>query len=112
MVAIDGAQDLESTLQEIEGGADPADLFAARSCAGEDVVLFFGPPGERREAREARELRAKQVCSRCPRHVRCLTEALEGNEHGIWGGTTEEERAELRGLAVEGAISGRSEAVA
>lgn len=43
------------------------------------------------------EQRAKATCSRCPVMDKCRTWALEnGEEFGIWGGTTPAERAALR----------------
>lgn len=43
------------------------------------------------------EQRAKAACSRCPVRDMCRTWALEnGEEFGIWGGTTPAERAALR----------------
>ncbi|ASO21060.1 WhiB family redox-sensing transcriptional regulator [Actinoalloteichus hoggarensis] len=40
---------------------------------------------------------AKQICGRCPITEQCLTWALTtGEDHGIWGGTTSEERRALR----------------
>jgi len=41
--------------------------------------------------------RAKQVCGECPVNVECLEYALETNQDsGIWGGTSEEERRNIR----------------
>lgn len=39
---------------------------------------------------------AKSICSRCPVMEQCLETALEnGEEFGVWGNTTERERAEM-----------------
>ena len=41
--------------------------------------------------------RAKQVCNECTVQVSCLEFALETNQDsGIWGGTSEEERRDIR----------------
>lgn len=41
---------------------------------------------------------ARALCQRCPVRRQCLTWALDnGEQHGIWGGATPEERA-LRGV--------------
>lgn len=41
--------------------------------------------------------RAKRICASCPVRGDCLTHALVNNEqHGIWGGLDEDERADLR----------------
>ena len=40
---------------------------------------------------------AKQVCAGCPVRMPCLQRALDsGQETGVWGGTSEEERRALR----------------
>jgi len=38
----------------------------AAACRGKEVVLFFGPDGERQPEREIRERKAKAVCAACP----------------------------------------------
>jgi WhiB family redox-sensing transcriptional regulator len=41
--------------------------------------------------------RAKDVCCECPVKVDCLDFAMETNQDtGIWGGTSEEERRQMR----------------
>jgi WhiB family redox-sensing transcriptional regulator len=45
---------------------------------------------------------AKQICRRCVVQTPCLVYALQNRErYGVWGGTTEKERAEMfrRGIA-------------
>ena len=67
------------------------------ACNGMDLVLFFGPPGERPVERAARERNAKAVCARCPVRRECGDEAVGRPEnHGIWGGLNEDERARER----------------
>jgi len=62
-----------------------------------DLVLFFGPEGERQQQRERRERAAKAVYARCPARVECLEYALEHDERfGIWGGLSERERRKLK----------------
>lgn len=69
--------------------ADTADWRDRAACRDEDTELFF-PLGT---ASEAAIAMAKAVCRRCPVRDECLTWALEsGEEHGIWGGLTENER--------------------
>lgn len=70
----------------------PGESFGEHpACADEDPELFFPAPGE-----TARIAAAKAVCSRCPLVQECLRVALRRGEHGVWGGMTEDERAELR----------------
>jgi WhiB family transcriptional regulator, redox-sensing transcriptional regulator len=63
------------------------------ACRGRDLVLFFGPDGERQPEREIREREAKAVCADCPVTGECLDYALERAEKsGIWGAMNEDER--------------------
>ncbi|GAA4888653.1 hypothetical protein GCM10023237_02480 [Streptomyces coeruleoprunus] len=40
---------------------------------------------------------AKRVCGRCPVRDQCLRWALDtGQDHGVWGGTGEDERRTIR----------------
>jgi WhiB family transcriptional regulator, redox-sensing transcriptional regulator len=39
---------------------------------------------------------AKRVCRTCPVSLECLVYALNHHEPGVWGGTTEAERNEMR----------------
>ena len=39
---------------------------------------------------------AKAICVGCPALQPCLSWALEHDEQGVWGGTDEDERAEIR----------------
>jgi WhiB family transcriptional regulator, redox-sensing transcriptional regulator len=67
---------------------------AACAASGVDPELFFPTPGQHGKA-----ARAKRVCDRCPVKAPCLTDALAippGQDEGIRGGTTREERRRLR----------------
>lgn len=69
----------------------------AAACREEDLILFFGPDGERQPEREIRERKAKAVCADCPVRVECLNYAISRPEkYGVWGGLNEEERAAER----------------
>lgn len=62
--------------------------IAQAACKGMDTNLFYsGMTG-----RYANELAAKAVCVACPVRMQCLQQALDNEELGIWGGTTELER--------------------
>jgi WhiB family redox-sensing transcriptional regulator len=66
----------------------------AAACREEDVILFFGPDGERQPERELREQKAKALCASCPVRMDCLNYALSRPEkYGSWGGLNEDERA-------------------
>jgi WhiB family redox-sensing transcriptional regulator len=76
-------------------GSDRADDWRDRSrCRNEDPELFF-PIGIGAPA-VAQAADAKAVCRLCPVAADCLRAALaEPGTAGVWGGTTEAERAEL-----------------
>ena len=65
------------------------------ACRGEDPELFF-PVGSAGPAL-AQIAGAKKICARCPVLRACLMFAMAaGQEYGIWGGLTEDERRQLR----------------
>jgi WhiB family redox-sensing transcriptional regulator len=64
------------------------------ACRDADPELFF-PDGDVRSAR-AQVKTAKLICRGCPVSAICLGWALaSGQEAGIWGGLTEDERRRL-----------------
>jgi WhiB family transcriptional regulator, redox-sensing transcriptional regulator len=61
------------------------------ACQSADPELFFPMSGI--GLGQAEVTRAKQYCGRCGIRQRCLDYAIDSNQaHGIWGGTSEEER--------------------
>ena len=65
------------------------------ACRNTDPELFF-PIGNAGPAVLQLD-RAKQVCAGCTVRTPCLEWALaNGQEAGVWGGTTEDERSALR----------------
>ena len=69
------------------------------ACRGMDSDVFFHPPGERRRRRAQRIEKAKAVCAGCPVIDECRRHALTAVEpYGVWGGLSEEERAERLGV--------------
>src|SRR5690349_17920751 len=65
------------------------------ACLDEDPELFF-PIGNTGPAILQIE-EAKQVCRRCEVREQCLAWALEaGQDHGVWGGLSEDERRALK----------------
>lgn len=72
------------------------DWWHEAACAEADPELFF-PVGTAGPAL-VQQAQAKAVCGRCPVARPCLQWALRtGQEAGVWGGTSEEERRALRG---------------
>jgi WhiB family transcriptional regulator, redox-sensing transcriptional regulator len=63
---------------------------AAGACLSADPELFF-PIAVKEIAK------AQQICARCQVRQECLDFAMQtGETHGIWGGTTPEERIRAR----------------
>jgi WhiB family transcriptional regulator, redox-sensing transcriptional regulator len=61
------------------------------ACRSADPELFF--PISSTGAEQANVVRAKALCGRCDIRQRCLDYAIDSHQaHGIWGGTSEEER--------------------
>ena len=64
-------------------------------CRDTDPELFF-PIGTTGQALLQID-RAKEVCCECPVKVNCLDFAIATNQDsGVWGGTSEEERRDIR----------------
>lgn len=61
---------------------------AEAACRGMGPDLFF-------PARGQSTAEAKALCHRCPVQAECLTAGL-GEKHGIWGGSSERGRRQLR----------------
>jgi WhiB family redox-sensing transcriptional regulator len=61
------------------------------SCRGFGTDLWFPAAGETGEA-------ARAVCEACPVRCPCLEHAIASSKvlQGIWAGTTEQERAQMR----------------
>ncbi|WP_435609663.1 WhiB family transcriptional regulator [Streptomyces sp. C10-9-1] len=65
------------------------------ACENQDPDLFF-PDGSTGPALLQIE-QAKKICRTCPLMFECLRDALErGEEHGVWGGLSEDDRNSLR----------------
>ena len=73
---------------------DRPDWREEAACRDTDPELFF-PDDDFRSARVQVKM-AKLICRGCPVSATCLNWALaSGQEAGIWGGLTEEERRRL-----------------
>jgi WhiB family transcriptional regulator, redox-sensing transcriptional regulator len=74
---------------------DFSDWRDGAACRHHDPELFF-PEGTVGPAQRQAD-QAKQVCQACPVRTPCLGFALRhGLASGIWGGTTEGERRDIR----------------
>jgi hypothetical protein len=56
-----------------------------RHCATIDTAVFFDGTSK-----------ALGICLGCPVQAECLTWALDNNERGTWGGTSERSRKKMR----------------
>ena len=78
-------------LSERAERAAQREWWQAAACRTADPDIFF-PVSTHGPGRED-IARAKAVCARCPVRRQCLQFALATHQvHGVWGGTTEEER--------------------
>ena len=69
----------------------PGDWVRDALCSQVDTDLFFPEKGQASAP-------AKLICRRCPVIADCLQFALDHNiKEGVWGGTSERQRRELRG---------------
>lgn len=69
--------------------------WSAAACRSADPDLFFPISDSGPALEQAAE--AKAICATCRVQRECLAFALRtGQVHGIWGGTTEDERAAAR----------------
>jgi WhiB family redox-sensing transcriptional regulator len=72
----------------------PGDWWRRAACQDAEPDLFF--PISATGAAQTDIAMAKRVCGSCQVRVECLDYALETRQaHGIWGGTTEDERRRL-----------------
>ena len=69
--------------------------WSAAACRSADPDLFFPISASGPALEQVAE--AKAICATCRARRECLAFALRtGQVHGIWGGTTEDERAAAR----------------
>lgn len=74
---------------------DPAPLppyDGTQPCLQFGLATFFPEPGGHPSIYQ----QAKAVCFSCPFRAACLAHALSLNLPGVWGGTTENDRREIR----------------
>ena len=78
-------------------------LSGEPSCASVDPELFFPQEVEINDSKLVSKYQnlsaAKAVCNSCPLKLQCLEYALKNYEIGVWGGTTEHQREDLRKLS-------------
>ena len=74
----------------------PMPVWPEAACRGSDLDFF-----PRRGDLWA-EADAIEVCHRCPHRTECLEWAIDHDECGIWGGTTERTRRRVTGFSGTG----------
>jgi WhiB family redox-sensing transcriptional regulator len=71
------------------------DWLAAGACLSADPELFF--PIATGAVGASQAAAAQRICARCEVRRECLEFAMSSGEaHGVWGGTTPEERVRVR----------------
>src|SRR6185503_20638719 len=75
-------------------------------CRDRSGTQFFHPDDDLgRISRRLREAAAKRLCGSCPVRRQCATHALTvGEEYGVWGGFSENDRFLLRELGWQDAL--------
>lgn len=61
-----------------------------------DPELWFPSSLTRTAEDRSRVNRAKDECAFCPIRLACLEWALDNDETGIWGGTTDDDRSAIK----------------
>ena len=85
---------MSTSIAAARQGCDRPEWRDEAACLDADPELFF-PEGDIRSARAQIKM-AKLICRGCPVSATCLSWALaSGQEAGIWGGLTEDERRRL-----------------
>lgn len=78
------------------------DTDAVPLCAETDPDSFFPKDyfddenGKSAASSYENERSVKAICNECPLKLDCLMYAMTTGQHGIWGGTTENERRAIR----------------
>lgn len=87
----------------------PVSVTTLGSCVGVGSIMFFPRASKKSKADfVSKNLEALKLCWWCPVRKDCLTFAIEnGEEHGIWGGLSADERDEMTeaGLSVDEMLS-------
>ncbi len=78
-------------------------------CRDRTGTQFFHPDDDLgRISRRLREAAAKRICTDCPVRMQCATHALKiGEEYGVWGGFTENDRTMLKDLGWQDTLDRR-----
>jgi WhiB family transcriptional regulator, redox-sensing transcriptional regulator len=86
---------------------EPTDWRSLGACRQEDPELFF--PVAQTGPGLVQLDQARAICARCEVRAECLDFALETvQDHGVWGGKSEDERRALRRARLRGSRSARA----
>lgn len=95
----------DSATRTASARAASGDWKARAACRRTDPDLFFPVASSGPAALQV--TRAKAVCAQCPVLTDCLIYALAtGQDAGVWGGTSEEERREIRSAGCQCGLRG------
>ena len=94
----------ENRLSQLVSELGALPVISNGNCGPDSADLFFSDAPEEIAA-------ALDLCSSCPAKAKCLQAALRGNELGVWGGTTQEERLVSTDPNQESEIPSTQEAV-
>lgn len=79
---------IEEKLETLTPQVAQLKSYESAACRFTDTEMFFSED-------QLVAAHAKNICFRCPIQQQCLKDAIQGQEAGIWGGTTETERQEI-----------------
>lgn len=98
-----GVSSIRSKDHLAEKGVPFMDWRHRAACLTEDPELFF-PVGNTGPALQQIE-DAKKICQSCAVKDQCLNWALDaGQDHGVWGGTSEDERRAMKRRAARSRV--------
>jgi WhiB family transcriptional regulator, redox-sensing transcriptional regulator len=94
-------------IRSVKSGPGPWRLAGA--CSGSGDPQLWYPEGDGPQFTRQIQ-RAKLACAGCPVRPECRAHAFEVNEeHGIWGGLTEQERRSIRRARATARAAARQE---
>jgi WhiB family redox-sensing transcriptional regulator len=80
---------IQNRLEDLKSALRPSRDYSTGACSGSNTELFFSDEVDDID-------QALAICRQCPLRLVCLEDALEFDEYGIWGGTTESMRQQMK----------------
>lgn len=69
------------------------------SCSSEHTSIFFST------VKSSDTTTALQICKKCPVRADCLLEALQYDYHGVWGGSTYDQRLSITRILLNNSVA-------